>query len=354
MWLAVRHGQSAGGIRLVLPHGLEIAMKIYLGIDGGGTRTRMALADETGKLLSFAEGGSCSFTDRGLETARMELNRLWREVQRIAGGEARPVDALFMGMGSILSPADAQVNCDLAREIGMAMPDHIRAENDAWNAHAGGLAGRPGILLISGTGSACLGRNARGDMWRTGGWGHRLGETGSAHSLGHAAMIAATRAADGRGKATALTDLVCAALGLRDLKEIFRKVHHDGVPRALVAALAPQVVMLAETGDAVARQILLEAVVDLLEMVRTVGARLRMTESEIALTGGLINNAAGFRRSFLEGLALAMPGFRLAQDGMAPVFGAVLLAFTTGTDEMPSATFIQNLKSSSATFALKP
>lgn len=326
----------------------------YLGIDGGGTRTRLALADENGRLLGFAHGGACSFTDCGLAPARAELSRLWRAVWRSAGLEPRPADRLFMGMGSILAPADAQVNCELALEIGLAAPGHVRADNDAWNAHAGGLAGRPGILLIAGTGSACLGRNANDDPWRAGGWGHRLGETGSAHALGQAAMVAATRAADGRGQPTALTELVRARLGLRDLTEIYRKVHHDGVSRAEAAALAPQVVALAAAGDAVAREILAQNAGGLVEMVVTVAARLRLTEPELALTGGLLTNAAEFRRLFLERLAPALPGFRLAASGLAPVLGAVLLAFESAAHAKPPAAFIQNLQRDGAQFTGSP
>lgn len=323
------------------------SLKTYLGIDGGGTRTRLALVSEQGTLLGLVEGGSCSFADLGMEPARAELARLGREVWRRANQEPQPADALFMGMGSILSSEDARINCDLAVGIGLAQPGAVRADNDAWNAHFGALAGRPGILLIAGTGSACLGRNAAGESWRAGGWGHLLGETGCAYALGQTALIAATRAADGRGPATTLTEAVQAALNLRDLKEIYRKVHHVGVPRGAVAALAPSVVKLAEAGDAVAQEILRQGADGLVEMVGTVAGRLRLAAPELALTGGLIDNAASFRKLFLERLALALSEVRLVSDGLAPVFGAVLLAVQADTGAPPSGHFLEKLRASS-------
>jgi N-acetylglucosamine kinase-like BadF-type ATPase len=253
-----------------------------------------------------------------------------------------------MGMGSILSPHDAQTNREIAVKIGLADSKSVFADNDAWNAHAGGLAGGPGILLISGTGSACLGRNARNKTWRAGGWGHLLHDAGSAYALGNAAMIAATRDADGRGQPTMLTQLVCKELGLRDLREIFRKIHHDGVSRAAVAAIAPGVALLAENGDAVAQQILSDGACGLTEMVVTVAHRLDMDAPALALTGGLITNATEFRKLFLESLTRVLPRFTLAEGGLAPVFGAVLLAFERSTGAAPSETFLQTLQRSGA------
>jgi len=319
-------------------------MKIYSGIDGGGTQTRLVLVDETGQRVGFAQGGSCSFTDRGLNNAREGLARLWRKAWHDAGSEPRPADALFMGMGSILSPDDARINCTLALEIGMTQPGQVTADNDAWNAHAGGLTGRPGILLISGTGSACVGKNKRGETWRAGGWGHLLHEGGSAHAFGQAALIAATREMDGRSQPTALTEFVRVALGLRDLNEIYRKVHHDGVPRADLAALAPKIVALASAGDTVARQILSKGAKDLVEMVATVADRLSLASSELALTGGLITHAREYRRLFLDQLAMILPAIRLAESGLEPVFGAVLLAYKHSHGRTPSLSFIQNLR----------
>lgn len=323
-------------------------MKVFAGIDGGGTRTRLALVDESGKLAGHAVGGSCNFTDQGIDGAQAELTRLWHKAWNSAGMKPRPVAAVFMGLGSILSPHDAEINRELAVNMGLAEAKVIFADNDAWNAHAGGLAGQPGILLIAGTGSACLGRNGRGESWRAGGWGHLLGERGSAHALGQAALVAATQDADGRGQPTALKALVCEALGLSDLKEIFRKVHHEGVSRSDVAALAPRVVALAETGDSVAQHILADEAEGLVEMTTTVARRLKMESPNLALTGGLMANAAAFRHMFLDGLKRALPGFRLAEGGLAPVFGAVLLAVERSTGALPETNFFQNLYRSSA------
>jgi N-acetylglucosamine kinase-like BadF-type ATPase len=323
-------------------------MRIFAGIDGGGTRTRLALADEEGMLIGYAEGDSCSFIDLGQEAARAELARVWSSGWGAAGAPPRPVDALFMGLGSVLSEADARTNCEMAVQLGLGEPGNVRADNDAWNAHAGGLGGQSGILLISGTGSACLGRGQSGSTWRAGGWGYLLNDIGSAYALGHDALIAATRDVDARGKPTSLTPLIRETLGLGNIKEIFRKIHHDGVPRSEIAALAPKVVARAEAGDAVSKDILRRNAKGLAEMTVTVARKLALEGPRIALTGGLITKAHSFRSMFLDELDSELPGFSLEKQGLDPVFGAVLLAREHSIGTSASSSFLHNLRASSA------
>jgi N-acetylglucosamine kinase-like BadF-type ATPase len=234
----------------------------------------------------------------------------------------------------------------------LARTENVQADNDVCNAPAGALGGRSGLLLIAGTGSVCYGRNDAGEIWRAGGWGHLLNDAGSAYALGLAAMIAVTRAADGRGAPTALTDVVLKALALRDLKEIYFKLHHEGIPRAETAALAQPIVALAENGDTVAIQILEQGATGLVEMVLAVAGRLGLERPELALSGGLINNAARYRHRFLARLAERLPGFTLAREGLAPVFGAVMLACQMATGQPPSPPFIENLRRSTAALNL--
>jgi N-acetylglucosamine kinase-like BadF-type ATPase len=325
-------------------------MKIFGGIDAGGTRTRLALVREDGVILGFAEGGCSSFVELGAENSLQALRRLKQEAWASAGLEVKPVDGLFIGSGSILHSDDIKTNCTLAVSAGLAIANCVRAENDAWNALAGGLLGRPGILLVAGTGSACLGRNLHGQTWRAGGWGHLLDDVGSAYQLGQAAMVAATRATDGRGKATALTAAVCEKLGLQDLKQIYRKLHQDGVARAEVAALAPQVVAEAEAGDEISQCIISKNIEGLVEMARTVARHLKLLSPEIALTGGLLTNAMLFREELLKQLAAAVPGFSIADGGVVPVLGAVILAYESSFQTSSDEIFLKNLRLTAARF----
>ena len=325
-------------------------MKILGGIDAGGTRTRFALVQEDGSVIGYAEGGCSSFVELGIDDAGKVLNAIWQSAWASAGRPPCHLDGLFIGSGSILHSDDVNTNRGLAVAAGFTNTDCVWAENDAWNALAGGLSGRPGILLIAGTGSACLGRNAEGQTWRAGGWGHLLDDVGSAYYLGQAAMVAATRAADGRGPVTSLTTLVCEKLGLQDLKQIYHKLHHDGVPRSDVAALAPFVIRLAEAGDAVSLALVNAGTQGLAEMVTTVARQLRLASPELALTGGLVTNAVMFRAEFLKRMETELPDFKLADHGVIPVLGAVLLAFEAVTKSPANDLFLEKLRQTATHF----
>jgi N-acetylglucosamine kinase-like BadF-type ATPase len=325
-------------------------VRIFAGIDGGGTRTRLALADEDGAVLSYAEAGCCCYLDRGLEQARMELEQLWQAAWRKRREPLRPADALFMGMGSILSTTEAQTNCELAVSLHFVRAANVRADNDAHSALVGGLLGQPGILLISGTGSACFGRNEQGQSWRAGGWGYRLNDIGSAYGLGLSAMVAVTRAADGRGQLTQLTAAVVNHLGIKEVTEMYRRVHEQQLDRAEIAKLAPTVIAAADAGDVVAREILKVHVQGLIEMVVVVANRLRLSQPLLALTGGLISSAPLFHKMFLQDLNKASPGYRLVQDGLPPVLGSVMLAAEAATGTKAPISFVENLRRTSALY----
>jgi N-acetylglucosamine kinase-like BadF-type ATPase len=323
-------------------------MKIFAGIDSGGTRARLALVQEDGRVIGYAEGKSCCFTDQGMDGAREALQTIWQEAWLSTGTSVQPATALFLGLGSILAGADARINCELAVSLGLASESAIQAQNDAWNAMVGGLCGRAGVLLIAGTGSACLGRNAAGEVWRAGGWGYKLDDRGSAFALGRAAMIAATRDADGRGAPTSLTKMVIDALHLSSMEEIFRRLHHEGGSRHDIAAFAPQVIQAAQSGDAVALAIVKEGADGLVEMVATVSRKLQLSKPDLALTGGLLSNSLYYQQRFLEKMVKVLPGFTIVQDGLPPVLGAVMLAAESVFGKPLPSSFIENLRNSAA------
>ena len=319
--------------------------RVYAGIDGGGTRTRLALAAGDGRILSAVEVGCVSFVELGAKLAHARLAGLWAKAWRMAGAAPRRAEGVFIGSGSVLAPADEEAYCELAAAAGLADRASIWAGNDALNALAGGLEGRPGILLICGTGSVCFGRNAAGETWRAGGWGHLIDDAGSAYALAKAALLAAVRAADGRGPSTVLSNMARQHLGLADMRELYRRVHDGGGNRAEMAALAPLVAAAAEqANDAEAQRILRTGAGHLAEMVSTVSRRLGLGSPELYLTGGLIEQVAGYRQLFLDALALQIPKYSLAADGFPPVLGAVLLAVRHATGKRPETDFLCQLR----------
>jgi N-acetylglucosamine kinase len=127
---------------------------------------------------------------------------------------------------------------------------------DAVTALAGATAGKPGIVVIAGTGSIAFGRNAEGRTARAGGWGYIFGDEGGAFDIARQALRAALRYEEGWGPPTALHGALLEAAGSADANDVLHRFYSDEWPRPRVAALAPRVDEAAMAGDAIAREIL--------------------------------------------------------------------------------------------------
>lgn len=240
-----------------------------IGLDGGGTASRIVLADMNGRELLRRSGPAGLIDPRQPEVSAATLSRLIRQVAADAGASL-PVERLCAGLaGAGASSQRERVRAELAA-AGVA--DGIAVVPDGRIALEGALAGSPGVLLIAGTGSSAWGRGEDGRVARCGGWGMQIGDEGSAYALGRAALQAAVLAVDGRGERTALLPELLATLEIKEPEEVPPWAGRAG--KADVAALAPVVVRLAEAGDIVAARILDTAADDLARHVTALVHRL--------------------------------------------------------------------------------
>lgn len=304
--------------------------QVVIGIDGGGTRLRAAIATSEGELLGSGEAGAGNYHDVGADEVRANIGRAVAQAWSAARRTARRADAIFLGLGSVVTPEDHAVIRSLVRDLGIAADDQIGVDHDLRVALAGGLAGRPGIVLIAGTGSSCYGRNEEGQSWQAGGWGPVLDDPGSSYWLGLQAMIAAVRDHDGRGPATKLRGRIVEALNLSDIREILRRVELEGMKRGEIASLAPIVTETAASGDDVARALIEQGADELAIMVSTVGERLRFTSSlskvSVVVTGGLTNAGSVFLTPLQRAVHRRIPSAGIVEARLPPVLGGVLLA----------------------------
>ena len=129
-------------------------MTAFLGIDGGGSHTRAVMADARGLIIGAGVGASINPRHHDASTVRDRLREL---VRRARGSRLEPPSAAFLSLGGISTRADAEAVEAIAAEIDELRGAKVKVANDAIAALVGGLAGRPGMVLIAGTGSACYG-----------------------------------------------------------------------------------------------------------------------------------------------------------------------------------------------------
>ena len=165
-----------------------------LGIDAGGTKTVCHLADESGTLIAEARGPGANLQAAG----ELQVEKVLHDVMAEAVGSRDVVPAaICLGIAGVDRPEDSVIVAGIMRRIGA----HARTlvVNDALVALEAGAPGRPGVVIISGTGSIAYGRNANNEGARAGGWGHVLGDEGSGYWIGRAALRAVLRESDRRG-----------------------------------------------------------------------------------------------------------------------------------------------------------
>jgi glucosamine kinase len=184
------------------------AARLYLGVDGGGTRCRARIRDDSGRLLGEGEAGSAN-ARRGARATMEAVVAASRAALAAGGLSEREFGSLHAGAGL------AGV-CQSADMAAMAAEPHpfrsLRLTTDFATACLGAHAGQDGGVVIAGTGSVAYGR-LRGLEWRFGGWGFEASDDGGGAALGRAIVRHALKAADGMAPRGPLADDALLALG---------------------------------------------------------------------------------------------------------------------------------------------
>ncbi len=294
-------------------------MSIVLGIDGGGTNTRAAIA-AGGKVIGQSKNGSMKRLRVGAEAAEANLRAVLAEAVAQAG--VKHVDAACCGVASVQMPGIPEWISAVLGDFGVARSEVVGDEIIALDA---AFQGGPGILQIAGTGSNCVGRAPDGSFETAGGWSSRLGDEGSGYWIGVNAVRRALHAFD-REQPCGVIPRVMALWGTRDMGEFIDL--GDSTPGPDFAALAPAIDALAEAGDAVALSVLDQAARDLVEFVLLVRAKLRRkhgvtVEVPVAWTGSVIGKMRLVRERFVAGLKAAAPEMPVGVEEVAAIQGAL-------------------------------
>ncbi len=252
-----------------------------LGLDGGGTKTLLALADRTGRTLGPFVGAGINPFDQPLW--QTELENLLRQCPVSIGDIAHATFGL-PGYGESPTVSSAQLE---AVRGWAGTPFTVR--NDVGVAFTGALAGQPGVLVLAGTGSMAWAGDGGQLELRVGGWGDAFGDEGSAYWIGQQALQRLSWALDGRLSDATYRDGLLAAIGIGgdDLIAWYYRLPH---PRSAVAGLAKRVDRLAEAGNPTALDLLNDAARHLVGLARAATNRLSLEKPQFTYAGGLFQS----------------------------------------------------------------
>jgi N-acetylglucosamine kinase-like BadF-type ATPase len=313
-------------------------------MDGGQTTTTAAICDFTGRLLGLGRAGPANhvWEPGGVARARRAVTGSISRALEEAGLPKVRFEAAFLG----LTGANGRTTRAVRQCVSTK---RFRLENDKVNALACVTAGRPGVVVIAGTGTITYGENARGRTADASGWGFLLGDEGGGFWIARQGIAAACRAYDGRGEPTALGDALCAAAGVDDMWKLHGLIYSEKLSRADIAALASTVRETAQGGDQAARGILRQAGRELGLAAGVVATKLRMHRGRVTvgMVGGVFRGSPEVRRSFRREVRRRAPKAVFADPWLAPAIGSVLLALKLARIRL-TPSVLDNLKQASS------
>ncbi|HEX7012009.1 MAG TPA: BadF/BadG/BcrA/BcrD ATPase family protein [Steroidobacteraceae bacterium] len=301
---------------------------MFLGVDGGGTKTSYAIIDPDGVIRARHIGPSVSHLAQGFTRATDVLLEGISTILQKAALTPADLTYAFIGLPSYGEDSATTDQMDLmpARLLDAA---RYRCGNDMICSWAGSLACADGISVIAGTGSMAYGEYA-GQTARAGGWGELIGDEGSAYWIAREGMNLFSRMSDGRAPRGLLYDLVRARVGLKVDLDLCAQVYGEGISaRSAFAAFAPLVHEAAQAGDTQAADIFRRGADELLQCVQAVRRSLQVPD-DVALpvsnTGGVFQGGGLMLDAFRAALAKAHPPFAYQEPRYQPDIGAALYA----------------------------
>jgi glucosamine kinase len=314
---------------------------VVLGIDGGGSKTLVALVDRSGRVIRTARSGGSNPVD----------NPAWRRELEAALAPFAMTSNVVAATAAL--PAYGEVAAISAAQdeaVAWALGSRPRSIlNDVDAAQIGAFAGDPGILILSGTGSMAWARDAKGRSHRVGGWGDVLGDEGSGFWIGRRILGVVTQSIDGRAPTSALVEALFANLGLdlanpsNGIEGWVSGLSHN---RSAIAALAPLATRLAEAGDGQARSIIDAAANELARHVKAIERHVGR-DAPWSYAGG----------TFASPYLLAAVTERIGRPPVAPrlpPIGGALLAAARLADWPTDNAWIERLRASIEDVSTQP
>lgn len=285
-------------------------MKYYLGIDGGGTRTTAAVSDENGNVITKAKGKTINFYAVGMEASRKNLKEI------IAALGIERFEAAFIGCSALDDEADEATLNALCGGI-------INAEKIAMNSdvYVALKSANGNCVAVCGTGSMAVGEKADGSIAVKGGWGHIIGDEGSAYSIAVNALKNCCMLCD-KNNRTPLLESAESYFGVTDFRKAIDVIYSAETAKDFIAGFAAKVGALANEGCDVSKAIIISEAKAYAQTVIALIAELEEC-ALVSLYGGVFQHNPLFRTEFEKEIRAAYPEIKTEILDVPPEEGAL-------------------------------
>lgn len=304
--------------------------QLYLGVDGGGTKTTVALMNERGKTVATGEDGPSNPLRVGVETA----------VANIAAAIDKACDAGNVSRGDIVAATLGLAGGrrrDMRERVRESFATRFRLKKisvttDAEIALYATTLGKAGLAVIAGTGSVCIGVNERGEQFVAGGWGPIAGDEGGGRGIAGEALHAVAKASDGRGPQTKLSERAATYFRASSVDNLIGAIYAPKMDNSRIAGFARLVVETALEGDKIAREIIADAGYELGTAAVAVLRKLGLDNQKVPIgcVGGVFNAGRLLTKPMKEIIKKHAPKAYLTDPQMPPSDAAALMAMKNG------------------------
>lgn len=304
--------------------------QLYLGVDGGGTKTNVALMNAANEVVAEGSGGPSNPLRVGVETA----------VGNIAKAIDAACDSGGVSRGDIVSATLGLAGVrrdDIRERVRESFSSRFRVKKtvvttDADIALYGTTLGKAGLVVIAGTGSVCIGVNENGDKFIAGGWGPIAGDEGGGRGIAGEALHAVAKASDGRGELTKLSERAAEYFRASNVENLISAIYAPQMDNSRIAGFAKLVVETAQEGDKVATDILQDAGFELGTAAVAVIRKLGLAKSKIPIgCVGSIFKAGELLTSPMNAIIHPVaPKAYLIEPPLVPAHAAALMAMNNG------------------------
>ena len=301
-------------------------MKYYIGIDGGGTKTKCILTDENLNTLFENVGGPSNFLLIGAEKVSETILDHITNCCFAKNITSDLIAGIVLGTTGAGRKSDVEI---LEKQILKDSKEKnikinkLRIESDARIALEGAFSGKAGSILIAGTGSIMFGKDEGGNIHRVGGYGRYIGDEGSGYRIGRKGLNAVARAFDGRAKQTRIIDFLSQEFSITSPEELITEVYRNNFS---IPSVAPLVFEAAESGDITSQRILEDEANELLAHLSAMKLKLNVSLLKVSLIGSILTTPNYFSYLFNEMVVRKYNDVKIMEAEHSPEFGAALMA----------------------------
>jgi N-acetylglucosamine kinase-like BadF-type ATPase len=306
--------------------GQEFIVKYLIGMDGGGTKTKCIITDLELNSIFETTGGPSNFLMLGNDKVSETILELITECVKNQKINFDDIESIVLGTTGGGRRSDAESLelsiLESAKSKNLTLKK-FRVESDARIALEGAFSGKPGSILIAGTGSIMFGKDANGEIHRVGGFGRFLGDEGSGYRIGQRGLNAVAKDFDGRGNKTLMTEFVLKQFSISSPELLITEIYRNNFD---IASAAPIVLEAAEKNDKEAIKIIESEADEMILHISAMKEKLNEKTFYVSLVGSLLTKENYYSYLFKEKVVKKFSNVVIKEAENPPEIGAVLMA----------------------------